>query len=57
MSELAWFIVGVMLGSSTGVTVMGCLQLKRILECEIIVSKAKAEVENLKQELNNVRIG
>ena len=57
MSELAWFLVGLMSGGCVGVTIMCCLQLKRATECEMIVSAAQTEVERLKQELNNVRVG
>ena len=57
MSELAWFLVGLMSGGCVGVTILCCLQLKRTTECEMIVSAAQTEVERLKQELNNVRVG
>lgn len=57
MNELICFFVGLMSGGCVGVTIMCCLQLKRITECEMIVSAAQTEVERLKQVLNNVRVG
>lgn len=57
MSELAWFLVGLMLGGFAVGISLCCLQFNRISEFESALSAAEDEIEDLKQELNNVRIG
>lgn len=57
MSELAWFLVGLMLGGCAVGILLCCLQFNRISEFESSLSAAEDEIEDLKQELNNVRIG
>jgi len=45
MSELAWLVVGLLLGGCIGVTLMCCLQLNRVNDYE-------SEIRKLKSQLN-----
>jgi hypothetical protein len=47
MTELAWLIVGLLIGGCIGVTLMCCLQLNRVNDYESEIRKLK---EQLKKE-------
>ena len=48
MTELAWLIVGLLIGGCIGVTLMCCLQLNRVNDYE-------TEIRDLKSQLNKNR--
>ena len=44
MTELAWLIVGLLLGGCIGITLMCCLQLNRVNDYESEIRKLKAQM-------------
>lgn len=48
MTELAWLIVGILIGGCIGVTIMCCLQLNRVNDYE-------SEIRELKLQINKNR--
>ena len=45
MTELAWLIMGVLLGGCIGITVMCCLQLYRVNAYEVEIQKLKEQLK------------
>lgn len=57
MSELAWFLVGLMLGGCAVGISLCCLQINRINDYEAALSEAQSEIKDLKQAVDDVRFG
>lgn len=45
MNELAFLIIGILVGGCVGISIMSCLQLNRI-------NRYEAEIQRLKSKLN-----
>ena len=56
MTEFVCFLVGLFLGGIIVIIALCCLQLKRVEEYEAALNEAQTEIEELKQELSNVRV-